>query len=306
MKNNIEIRKSVIYTSNILNTIYTLNNSDIKEIEPSIRYVGKDVTNNGSTIEIGLIDKTGIYHFLSVEEIYMYDILLSWDTLTNTDEETSIFITFKDIDWIKNRQRRNKDYVKENHKLYADVLKSLEKVLFKYGMKVSSLLDIKYIDEKDYEKGFVYNLGHLKTLLKQQNQLVELNLNVFKYSSKEFMKYSIMRYMISSIYMNQVKRRTFSRTHKSILSSITYIEDGNVYKYYDWLIKNKNFTTYIKRYYKRLEEVMKLLKESGFIKDYKIIPDNNLRSLITSCGKVDICTNVYKIKNKRQYKYVKK
>lgn len=301
-----QIRKSVICTSNILNTIYTLCNQDGKKKLGSKDYIGRTIKSNRVDTNVGLITKNGECCFLSVEEIYIYDILLSWYILTNDNDDKNIDISFNDIDWIKSKQRRNKDYIMNNHKKYSKVLESLKDKMFICNDRIYPLIVYVYKDENNYEKGLTYNLGHIGNILKQQNQLVELDTNAFKFSNQEFMKYQLLRYMVTAIYMNQVKKKSFTRTHKSILNAIVYGADGNNYKYYDFLIENKNYKTYLNRYYKRLDEVLMLLKECGYIRDYSIIPDNNLRSLITSCGRVEICTNVYKIKEKRMYKYVKK
>ena len=47
--------------------------------------------------------------------ILMMEMLLSWEALVNESDEEFTTITFSDIDWMRNRQKRNKAYIEENY-----------------------------------------------------------------------------------------------------------------------------------------------------------------------------------------------
>ena len=138
-------------------------------------------------------------------------------------------------------------------------------------------------------------------MLNKHKQVTTLDCNVFKYRLNEDMKYRLIRYLVTSIFMNQIKSKTFVRTHRSILRGITYVvaEDGVVAtSYYDSIIKKQYIHKYLSRYITRLEDVLSMLKGSGYIRDYTIERITNRQELITGCGKVEIVTNLSK-KRKR-------
>lgn len=287
-----------MYTCGLLNKLYNLKKQDIKQIDNDKSYAGTQVLIEDTFIEIGLCDSNYHYHLLTIEEILMLEMLFSWNALLEEDNADDITtITLEDIDWIRNRKIRNKEYIQKAHQEYIKVMLSLSELLFVYGNEeqltsdsptLDKLIDIDCIYNDNNIVGFNYSIGHLGAILKALNQRISLDMNIFEFSTTEFMKYQILRYIVSSIYMCRVKNTTFSRTHKSILQAITYRSDNNILSYYDYIIDSDYLNKYLKRYISRLDEVMKCLKECNLIKEYSIIPDTTRRGIITSCGKVII------------------
>ena len=301
-------RRNILYTSDLLNTLYNLKTLNITQLENGNSYAGATTAVDGIPFTIGLCTKEYNYHLLTNEEILMMEMLLSWEALVNEEDEEFTTITFSDIDWMRNRQKRNKSYIEENHRKYMSVICSLSELLLIYGNEEqlnnssvdlidSNLINVEYIYDSELVIGIKYNLGQLGSVLKTLNQRVSIEANIFRYSSTEFMKYQIMRYMVTSIFMNRVKKHSFTRTHKSILKAITYTTAGaDIVSYLDYIIDKKYLYKYLNRYYFRLNEVMQLLKEIRFIRDFNIIQDKCKRGIMTSCGKVEITTNLSNMK----------
>lgn len=307
MMKNDNGRRNIIYTSNILDRLYNLKTHNIIHLDNGYSYAGTEAVVDGVPFMVGLCTHNYQYHILTPNEIILMEILLSWDALTNENEQEYTYISFKDIDWMRNRQKRNKSYVQSNHALYLATVKSLEKIYLIYGnednlvngqgLSDSPLMNIEYLYEQNEIVGLKYNFGDLGIALKELKQMVSLDMNIFRYSSTEFMKYQILRYMVISIYMNRTKKYEFSRTNKSILKAIT--APGATADYYDYIIDKKYLYKYLERYHSRLNEVMESLKQTRFIRDYSITYDRSKRSLLTSYGRVLVMTNVSK--KKRTY-----
>ncbi len=295
----IDSRRNVLYTCGLLDKLYNLKKLDIKELNNGNSYAGTQVLIEGTYIEVGLCDSNYHYHLLTIEEILMLEMLLSWNALFESEASTEDVteITLNDIDWLRNRKIRNKEYIQNAHNGYIEVAKCLDNLFFIFGNEnqiaedvavLDKLIDIKYMYEGNEIIGFRYSLGHLGEIIKTLNQRISIDMNIFEFSTTEFMKYQILRYMVTSIYMCRVKHTTFSRTHKSILQAITYHSDDESVSYYDYIITSEYLSKYLKRYTMRLDEVMKCLKECRLIKEYTIIPDVSKRGILTSCGKIII------------------
>lgn len=303
----IESRRNIIYTCGLLDKLYNLKKLDIKEIDNGKSYVGTQTLIEGTYLEIGLCDGNYHYHILTIEEILMLEMLLSWDALLEEDNDDDITtITLSDIDWIRNRKIRNKEYIQQAHQDYIRVIKQLNELHLIYGnekqMKESSpvldkLIDIDCIYDENDIVGFKYSFGHLGMILKTLNQRISLDMNIFEFSTTEFMKYQILRYVVSSVYMCRIKNSTFSRTHKCILQAITYRSNNDILSYYDYIIDSNYLSKYLKRYISRLNEVMECLKACNLIKEYNIVPDTSRRGILTSCGKVIITVSSRKRKH---------
>ena len=294
----IDSRRNVLYTCGLLDKLYNLKKLDIKELSNGNSYAGTQVLIEGTYIEVGLCDSNYHYHLLTIEEILMLEMLLSWNALFENETSGDVTeITLNDIDWLRNRKIRNKEYIQNAHNGYIEAVKTLDNLFFIFGnenqlseatITLDKLIDIKYMYEEDEIIGFRYSLGRLGKIIKTLNQRISIDMNIFEFSSTEFMKYQILRYMVASIYMCRVKHTTFSRTHKSILQAITYHSDDEFISYYDYIITSEYLSKYLKRYTMRLDEVMKCLKECRLIKEYTIIPDVSKRGILTSCGKIII------------------
>lgn len=308
-------RRNILYTCGLLDKIYNLRITDIKNSDTGANYISSEVTVEGEQVSIGLCTKDYQYHILSNQEILMMEMLLSWEALLQDDnsieEESYIEIMLTDLDWIRNRKMRNKEYVQQVHNQYLNTIGELDNLLLifdnedelqKTNPTLNKLINIEYIYSEATAIGFKYNFGQLGNIVKTLNQRVSLDMNIFEFSIAEFMKYQILRYIVTSTFMCRVKNITFCRTHRSILQAIT--DHSTTLSYYDSIINSDYLNKYLKRYTKRLEEVMESLKACRFIKDYSIIPDVSKRGVITSCGKVII--TVFKSNRKYLYKPVQK
>ena len=149
-------RKNILYTSDLLNTLYNLKTLNITQLENSNSYAGATTAVDGIPFTIGLCTKEYNYHLLTNEEILMMEMLLSWEALVNEEDEEFTTITFSDIDWMRNRQKRNKSYIEENHRKYMSVISSLSELLLIYGNEEqlnnssadlidSNLINVEYI-----------------------------------------------------------------------------------------------------------------------------------------------------------------
>ena len=289
-------RRNILYTCGLLEKLYNLKIQDTITLDNGKSYAGTDVLVNGETFKIGLCNSDYHYHILTIDEIMIIEMLLSWNALLESNSEESNMITFDDIDWMRDRKCRNKEYILANHRSYLDTMKRLSDLYLIYGdetklnndkPELCKLLNVDYIYDKEEIVGFRFSFGYLEQVLKTLNQRISLDMNIFAYSSKEFMKYQILRYIVISIYMCRVKCDTFCRTHKSILSAITYSDD-NTCSYYDYMMNSKYINKYLKRYVDRLDEVMNCLKQCRLVKQYQIIADKNKRGLMTASGKIII------------------
>lgn len=301
-----EARRTIIYTTNILEKLYNLKTCDIKEIQNQGRYAGTTFIKDQKDYLIGILDKNKDAHILGNDEVMMIEIMLNWESVLKEKDDLDCndihgTLLWEDIDWIKNRKMRNKEYLEQNHIQYKKTLDSLNQLMIVYGsrnnIKLYKLVNLKYLQDN---KGVEYNFNILGCILKELNQRISIDLNAFSFSNEEFMKYQILRYIVSSIYMCRMKKRTFSRTHKSILNALHYVSDKFAISYFDYYIQSEYTKKYLKRYFKRLKEVMDMLVECKLIKNYEIIPDDSKRSLMTACGKVVITLS--NIKLDRKYK----
>lgn len=295
-------QRSVIYTSGILETLYNLKTSDIKSDLLGNTYVASTALIYGNTYIVGLCNKEYKHHIFSSKEKMMIDLLLNWDALIN-DEQKEEFTTirFTDIDWMKNCYKKNKEHIKIAHNLYKEIIESLSNLYFICADEEPKVLKDDYlyrlfnytpIIEDNKMVGIRYNFDELGRLLKVSKMKTTLNSNIFKFRFNEDMKYWILRYLVVSIYMNRIKSKTVTRTHKSILKGITIDTGKEVVSYYDSLLTKKYLHKYLSRYTQRLEEVLELLKMAEFIKEYSVEKITNYRELQTGCGLVKTTPNM--------------
>lgn len=295
-------QRSVIYTSGILETLYNLKTSDIKSDLLGNTYVASTALIYGNTYIVGLCNKEYKHHIFSSKEKMMIDLLLNWDALIN-DEQKEEFtaIRFTDIDWMKNCYKKNKEHIKIAHNLYKEIIESLSNLYFICTDEEPKVLKDDYlyrlfnytpIIEDNKMVGIRYNFDELGRLLKVSKMKTTLNSNIFKFRFNEDMKYWILRYLVVSIYMNRIKSKTVTRTHKSILKGITIDTGEEVVSYYDSLLNKKYLHKYLSRYTQRLEEVLELLKMAEFIKEYSVEKITNYRELQTGCGLVKTTPNM--------------
>ena len=283
---------------------------DIKKSANNKSYAVATAKRLGEEYYIGLCSKKYHAHILTSEEIVILDILLCWKQLVDSDSSETV-INLADIDWLRNRHKKNKNHIAKAHETYLKIFNTLGTLNFICtGEEIVNISEceeqyplLKY--KLNYCSGKVigitYTLGRLDVMLNKHKQITTLDCNVFKYRLNEDMKYRLLRYLVTSIFMNQIKSKTFVRTHRSILRGITYIvaEDGAVAtSYYDSIINKQYIHKYLSRYITRLEDVLSMLKESNFIKDYTIERITNRQELITGCGKVEIVTNLSKKKKR--------
>lgn len=299
-------RRTVMYTSSVLNTLYGLLSSDelSKEKPKGFSCSVKKVMLNNKEYSIGLCTKNGKAYVLSPLEKIIIDMLLNWKELT-VDDETSdrknnTYITLSDIDWLKDRYKKNQEHIKIAHDSYKKTFEQLADLCFIYkeqGAKeryLFPLLEYVPIMKENELLGIKYNFGKLEQILSSSKQKTTLNGNAFKYRLNEEMKYFILRYLVTSIFMNRVKGKVFARTHKSIISALVTTENDRTVSYYDALFDKKYPHKYLKRYLLRLEEVLKFLKEIDYIADFIVEPITTLQELKTGAGLVKITTNVSK------------
>lgn len=304
-----DVRRNIIYTSKILETIYNLKTQDVENCENGRSYAGAEVVIEESyPFIVGLYNKKKQYHILNADEIILLDILLSWDALVNEDNQEFITILFEDIDWMRNRRKRNQEHVNQTHCKYLQTLQSLENLYLIYGnedvvktdadLEEYPLVNVEHMIKENTIVGIKYNLGKMGKILKAQQQMVSIDMNIFKYSSTEFMKYKILRYLIVAIYMNRTKKNEFSRSYKSILKSIPYEYDDAVISYFDFILNSPHTTKYLSRCTARFTEIMNELIECDFIRNYSILPDKDRTGLLTASGKIQIKTNLFHRKRK--------
>ena len=294
--------KSVIYTSNILNGLFNPN----KLLRCSNKYYYiSEITLQKNSYYAGLCTSNHNTYIISDEELLMIDMLLSWNALTSNSLKCEIM--FSDIDWMRRRNSYNKSRVLDNHEKYQKIFKQLDNLYLIFGDNLNEILSqdsvfklfnykIKY--ESNVPVGIIYDFNELGKMLKDHNQLTTININIFDIKLSEFMKYKILRYMILSIYMNS-RKKSFTRTHKSILKGISYYNDGKILNYYDYYCNNEHISQYLKRYFARLESVLFLLKECGYIEDYSYEKINTRQELQIGSGRVVINTKVYKRKKRK-------
>ena len=295
------VRKSIIYTSTILNKLYNLKTAQIKYLNDGTSYASDTVTFFGNKYEVGLYTESKSAHILSSEEILIIDILLCWKKLLDADDE-DISITFNDIDWLRNRNTDNAEHIRKIHQKYISIISLLNKLYFimvtepfdelEKCKEKYKLMMIDWLYDDNEVIGFKYNLNELGNLLEEANQVSIIYNNVFNYRLNEDMNYRLLRYLVSAIFMNRVKGKSFSRTHKSILLGITYHDSDGADSYYNNYLDQKFINKYLKRYLSRLNEVLCRLKESGYIKDYVIENISNKRELTLGFGMVTIFTNL--------------
>lgn len=300
-----DIRRNIIYTNRILNTLYNLKTQNIKQLANGESYVSSKLAE--SEFDIGLCNNKNHAHILSSNEILIMDILLSWQHLV--DETGNTTISFTDIDWMRNRHKKNKDHIQNAHKLYLEVIQSLGSLFFICTSETINTVggirnkykllnyELKYSGSKVI--GLAYNFGRLEVILKEERMVTTFNANIFRFRLNEDMKYKLLRYMTTATYMNQVKKKSFCRTHKSILKGITCAveakDDDSSIRYiscYDDIAEKNYIHKYLSRYINRLDEVLSLMKSSRYIKDYLIEPITSKQELITGCGRVEITTNM--------------
>lgn len=317
-KNN---RRNIFYTSSVINTLYGLKSSNvIRSKDNNISYAVSKATINGVEYPVGLCTRTNDYHIFSPFEKLFIDILLSWSELSKDEysEETKINefdsnindvssytrITFEDIDWIRNRNKTNKNQRQKEHELYKSTVESLGNLLFIFDKKDNkyvkyNLFNYRFIYTNDNIDGIEYNFGQLQKSLVASNQKVSINYNPFRYSRNNYIKYQLFRYLLVSIYMNRTKKKKFKRSHNAILKSTVWRSDKETISYFDNIVNKTHVNTYLRRYSKHVLEILDDLKQVGFIYDYKIINDTSRRHLITAAGYVEIENVSYKRQNYR-------
>lgn len=283
---------------------------DIKKSDNNKSYAVAVAKRLGEEYYVGLCSKKYHAHILTSEEIVILDILLCWKQLVDSDSLETV-INLSDIDWLRNRHKKNKEHIANAHETYMKIFNVLSTLNFIcIGDEISDICEcdnlyplLKYRINYSNGKatGITYTLGKLESTLNKHKQVTTLDCNVFKYRLNEDMKYRLIRYLVTSIFMNQVKSKTFVRTHKSILRGITYTGTGGAIEtesYYDSIIDKQYIHKYLSRYITRLNDVLSMLKESGYIRDYTIERITNRQELITGCGKVEIVTNLSKKKKR--------
>ena len=67
-------RKNILYTSDLLNTLYNLKTLNITQLENSNSYAGATTAVDGIPFTRGLCTKEYSYHLLTNEEILMMEI----------------------------------------------------------------------------------------------------------------------------------------------------------------------------------------------------------------------------------------
>lgn len=288
--------KSVVFTHNILNVIYNHKGNNLLS----------EITLQGNKYYVGLCTEDEDTYVLKDEEILMIDMLLSWAMLTGNTTVGSICLS--DIDFIRQRNKENKTRIKESHEKYINIFKRLETIHYvcadtneipiaeKY---IHPLFKYELVVKDDYSKEIKYSFDELGKLLENQKQIVVIEDNIFNIRVSEMMKYKLLRYLIVSIFMNRIRKNGCIRTHKSVLSGITYCIDNKVRKsYYDYYCESEHISRYLNRYITRLDEVLMKLKLCNYIVDYSIERIGSLQELILGYGKITIITNRYKKKRK--------
>lgn len=304
-------RKSVIYTSGVLEKIYNLKTSNVIQCSNNRSYSVVETSMYGENYYIGLCSNKYHAHILNYDEIFMLEILLSWEVLSESDGSSNT-IMFNDIDWLRNHYKQNKDNIKLAHQLYKKVLNKLSTLYFICTSEriidiskcegLDKLIDINLIYEDGIAIGVKYSFGELGKILRLNRQITIFEGNIYNIKLSESMKYRLLRYIVISVFMNRVRGKSFKRTHRSILQGIT-CNIGNTYiSYYDDYINKKLINKYLRRYLTRLKEVLELLKESGYIKEYVIEPIRNSRELQLGFGIVEIYTNMSR--KRRKYKNI--
>ena len=295
-------RRTVIYTSGVLETLYSLKSSDIKSDVYGHEYVSSTALLHGVPYVVGLCDKDYKYHILTSREKMMMDMLLSWDSLVSEEtEDGPVIIKFTDIDWMKNRYKKNKEHIKVAHNLYKTIIETLSGLYFICDSEEPRTLndDCLYhlfnytpIIENEEMVGITYYFDELGKLLKSYNMKTTLNGNAFKFRFNEDMKYWILRYLVVSVFMNRIKSKTVTRTHRSIVKALVVDTGVETISYYDALMDKRHPHKYLSRYIQRLKEVLEMLKDMEFIKDYSIETITNIQELQTGCGLVRITPNM--------------
>jgi hypothetical protein len=288
-------RESLIYTSSILNSLYSLTSKDIVN-GFSRSYVGKYVNAYDENFIIGLYNKELKYHILEPQEIQILDLLLHWYKVV---DRNSVYaeITFEDIDWIRDRNKYNKLHKQRAHEIYELAIRNLNELYLIYGNEKEylscevalntelKLIDIEY-DSKT--KGIRYKPNKILKQIDEDNQLILIPYNIYKYKYEENIKYQLFRYLATSIFMNRVKSKICKRTHSSILRAIVCNNGEETATYYENIMDASYPGKYLLRYFNRLDEVLNILKNSEMIEDYKIVRIKNIRELKMGMGYVEI------------------
>lgn len=296
--------KSIIFTSNILSAIYNLKTSNEKSFNNGICDMSVKV--NATEAFIGICNENMCMHIMNDEEMLITEILLSWSTLVEQNNNYSE-ILFNDIDCIRSRNKGNRVRINLKHEKYLEIFELFNRLYFVYTGKSNEidsseikhkLFNYELVNKKDKPIGIKYNFGKLEYLLKASKQIAIVETNVFDIRMSEMMNYKILRYLVSSIFMNRIKGNSFSRTHKSILNSMTCNDNGEISSYYDSYSKSHNISKYLSRYLERLCKVLELLKQCNYISNYSVEKIDSRLQLVTGCGKVTIIVKKYKKKRK--------
>ena len=145
--------------------------------------------------------------------------------------------------------------------------------------------------ERDTD-GTLYHYCPIQRVLQSYTGDTTLNGNAFKFRFNEDMKYWILRYLVVSVFMNRIKSKTVTRTHRSIVKALVVDTGVETISYYDALMDKRHPHKYLSRYIQRLKEVLEMLKDMEFIKDYSIETITNIQELQTGCGLVRITPNM--------------
>lgn len=259
--------KTVIYTSKHLRALFFgRQNCDF------------DWLNNGvSGPRISLTNSNGEPKVLSAEEIIIYDILLSY--MTNNDSRDGNYtLMFRDINRIRGLKYFNASNSISSELAYVRALKSLTDTRIHYQ---ENMFDLKQSFNLLYT-GFIYTdtkiIGVIFKFEKRALDFINLKqktttkYNLFKFNFKEIISYQIIRYLILIIFLSSRDDSKIINV-KTIMKQIVYFNrDGSSQKnnYYESITSNNKRTQLLTRFNKKLLAVLKVLKESNSIKDYKV------------------------------------
>lgn len=298
--------RSAVFTANVLNIIYGLSSSNNVKYANGTEISLSEAKISGNKYYVGLCTEDNKSYILKDEEMLLIEILLNWAMLTNNT--THGCIRLSDIDYIRRRNKDNRQRVKENHKNYISILNKLKTIYFVCSETTKEACDNKHKhplftckaggDGQNYSQQIEYSFNELGKILEALNQVVVVEENIYDIRLNEMMNYKIMRYIIVSAYMNRIKKESFVRTHKSILNGIIYDDNDIVISYYDYYCGCEYISRYLNRYISRLRSVLEKLKSCNYIEDYSIERINTYQELMMSCGKVTIVTKRYKRKRK--------